>query len=778
MNISRIHIAIRGAVQGVGFRPFIYRLAIENNLRGYVLNNSSGVFIEAEGEEKTIQNFPFKIENEKPPLAIIISMEHSILDPVGYNDFIIKESEETNEVSAMILPDIAVCDACLNEMFDSKNRRYLYPFINCTNCGPRFSIIESLPYDRPNTSMKIFEMCDLCREEYDDPMNRRFHAQPTACSVCGPQLALWDENGIIISKKEKALISTSKLIKEGKIIALKGLGGFQLIVDASNDNAIEELRKRKHREEKPFALLFPNLDSIKIVCDVSPVEKRVLTSPESPIVLLKRKSGRKNLELDISSSIAPDNPYLGVMLPYTPLNHLLMKDLNMPIVATSANLSEEPICIDEIEALERLKGIADYFLVNNRPIVRHIDDSIVRVVKDREMIMRRARGFAPLPVQVESRENNSNDKTILAVGGHLKNSIALRIKGNVFISQHIGDLSTEEANKTFRKVIADFKTLYNVNPDVIICDDHPEYISSKYASSLSDSVSMVQHHYAHIAACRLENQLEGEALGVSWDGTGYGEDGSIWGGEFFLSSESSYRHIGQFKQFLLPGAEFAVREPRRSLAGLLYNIAGEKFDEDYADILSVHFTSKDLSLIKNMLLKKFNSPLTSSAGRLFDSVSALLNICSKSSYEGQGAMMLEFVADNKYTGCYTFKVRDNQKLIIEWAPMVKEIIDDVRNKVSPSTISAKFHNTLANIIFTVAEKMARKKIILSGGCFQNALLTERAIDLLQSKEFKVYWHQRVPPNDGGIALGQVAAYLFSEDKNKDFQKDKLINEVK
>lgn len=778
MNITRIHIAIRGAVQGVGFRPFIYRLAMESNLKGYVLNNSSGVFIEAEGEEKTIRDFLFKIENEKPPLAIIISMEHSFLDPVGYNDFIIKESEESDEISAIILPDIAVCDDCLSEMHDSKDRRYLYPFINCTNCGPRFSIIESLPYDRPNTSMKTFEMCDTCEEEYDDPMNRRFHAQPTACPECGPHLAIWDEKGNTISVKEEALINTAKLIKEGKIIALKGLGGFQLIVDASNDKAIKELRKRKHREEKPFALMFPNLESIKNICDVSLVEQRVLTSPESPIVLLKRKSGIQNPESGVSSYNAPGNPYLGVMLPYTPLHHLLMKELNIPIVATSANLSEEPICIDETEALERLKRITDYYLVNNRPIVRHLDDSIVRVVKNREMVLRRARGYAPLPVQLSDKQNKLNDKTILAVGGHLKNSIALRVKSNVFISQHIGDLSTGEANKTFRKVINDFKTLYNVNPDAIICDDHPEYISTKYAFTLSNTVNTIQHHYAHIAACRLENQLEGDALGVSWDGTGYGEDGTIWGGEFFLSNESSYKHIGQFKQFLLPGAEIAIKEPRRSFAGLLFEIAGENFDEEYSDILSTHFSSKELSLIKNMLIKRINSPITSSVGRLFDGVSALLNICSKSSYEGQSAMMLEFAADNNEIGSYSFKITDNKNLIVEWSPLVKDVIYDMRNKIAPSTISAKFHNTLANIILTVAEKFGRKKVILSGGCFQNAFLAERTIDLLQSKSFKVYWHQRVPPNDGGIALGQIAAYLFSEENNKEFHKGKLIKEVK
>jgi hydrogenase maturation protein HypF len=778
MKKIRIHIAIRGAVQGVGFRPFVYRIAVESKLNGYVLNNSAGVFIEAEGEEKTIRSFLFRIENEKPPLSIISSMEHSFLDPVDYNDFIIKESEESDEISAMILPDIAVCDDCLNEMFDPKDRRYLYPFINCTNCGPRFSIIESLPYDRPNTSMKTFEICEHCKEEYEDPMNRRFHAQPIACPDCGPQLALWVEKGNIISNKEEALNHTAKLIKEGEVIALKGLGGFQLIVDASNDEAIMEIRKRKHRDEKPFALMFPDLESIKLICDVSLAEQRVLTSPESPIVLLRKKIINNNSLFGIQNSVAPNNPYLGVMLPYTPLHHLLMKKLNVPIVATSANLSEEPICIDEIEALERLKGITDYFLVNNRPIVRHVDDSIVRIMKGREMVIRRARGYAPLPVQLTDKQNNLNDKTILAVGGHLKNSIALRVKNNVFISQHIGDLSTEEANKTFKKVINDFKTLYEVNPDTIICDNHPEYISTKYATSLSDNVNTVQHHYAHIAACRLENQIVGEAFGVSWDGTGYGLDGTIRGGEFFLSDESSYKHIGQFKQFSLPGGEIAIKEPRRSLAGLLFEISGEKFDEEYADILSTHFSSKELSLIKNMLIKKINSPITSSAGRLFDGVSALLNICSRSSYEGQAAMMLEFAADNNENGSYSFEITNGKKFVINWHSTIKEIITDIRSKIESSKIGAKFQNTLALIILNAAEKTQREKVILSGGCFQNVYLTERTIDLLQSKRFMVYWHQRVPPNDGGLSLGQIAAYILSNENQKEFKNDKLIKEVK
>ena len=777
MNKSRIQINIRGAVQGVGFRPFIYRLAKELELSGYVLNNSSGVHIEAEGIETSIRTFLLRIEKEKPTLAIITSLEYSVLDPVGYTEFTIKKSEYNNGVSALILPDIAVCDDCLKEMFNPDDRRYRYPFINCTNCGPRFSIIESLPYDRPNTSMKIFKMCDRCKAEYENPLDRRFHAQPTACPDCGPHLSLWNENGKTISEKENALLEAAELIKQKKIIALKGLGGFQLIADASDDEVINTLRRRKHREEKPFALMFPDLNSIKQLCDISEIEERVLKSPESAIVLLKRKSGIKYPASGISEFIAPGNPYIGAMLPYTPLHHLFMKELNFPVVATSANLSEEPICIDEREALERLKGIADYFFVHSRPIVRHVDDSIVRIVKNREMVIRRARGYAPLPIQLNSKQNKFIDDNVLAVGGHLKNSIALKVKNNVFISQHIGDLSTDEANKTFRKVINDFKLLYNTNPPKVISDLHPEYISTKYAKDKSKDVRTVQHHYAHIASCRLENQIEGEALGVSWDGTGYGLDGTIWGGEFFLSDDSLYKHIGQFKRFLLPGGEIAIKEPKRSLTGLLYEICNKSFDNNSLEILRKYFQEKEIQIITNMMDRKINSPLTSSVGRLFDGVSALLGICSISAYEGQAAMMLEFIAEKNVGESYAFEINEDDILQVDWTLIISEIISDIKNKVGQSVISAKFHNTLTKIILGIAEKVEKEKVILSGGCFQNAYLTEKTIDLLQSKNFKVYWHQRVPPNDGGIALGQIAAYLFSQKAPEENKKNKIINEV-
>ncbi|MFH2004667.1 MAG: carbamoyltransferase HypF, partial [Bacteroidota bacterium] len=541
--ISRSKIAIRGAVQGVGFRPFIYRLATEMNLKGFVNNSTLGVFIEVEGEKSILDEFILRIEKEKPPISVITSLEFSFLDPKGFTTFEIQKSQAAGQKTALILPDIAVCSDCINEMLNPNDRRYRYPFINCTNCGPRFSIIESIPYDRPNTSMRSFQMCEECQTEYEDPLNRRFHAQPIACPKCGPHIELWDESGKIISTRDEALKETAALISEGKIIALKGLGGFQLIVDARSDEAVKQLREKKHREEKPFALMFPKLEAIKDCCDVSAFEERLLCSPESPIVLLRRNQksvvspqgllrSSKNSEpqslpstlytlnsaLTLSEFVAPNNPYLGVMLPYTPLHHLLMNELKFPIVATSGNLSEEPMCIDEQEAVERLKGIADFFLVHNRPIVRHVDDSIVRVIDEREMVMRRARGYAPLPIQITGSNVNED---ILAVGGHLKNTVALKVGNNVFISQHIGDLSTNEAFNTFQKVIEDFQNLYESKVSKIICDLHPEYLSTKFAQTKNIKIEQVQHHYAHIAACRAENQIEGKALGVSWDGTGF-----------------------------------------------------------------------------------------------------------------------------------------------------------------------------------------------------------------------------------------------------------------
>jgi len=751
--MQRVAIVIRGAVQGVGFRPFIYRLASELHLKGFVLNSPAGVFIEAENKKEILNDFLLRIEKEKPVHAIIQSMEFSFLDAIGYTQFEIRESESNGKTSAIILPDIAVCDDCLKEMFDPNDRRYLYPFINCTNCGPRFSIIESLPYDRPNTSMKIFEMCDDCKNEYHNPLDRRFHAQPIACPNCGPHVELLTSSGEVLSKNNNAILQTAEKIFHGKIVALKGLGGYQLVCRADDENVIPLLRKRKNREGKPFALMFPDLESIKKVCEVFPFEERLLKSPEAPIVLLKRIE-KGNQEL-VHDSIAPGNPMLGVMLPYTPLHHLLLRELQIPVIATSGNLSEEPMCISENEAMQRLNSIADYFLIHNRPIVRHVDDSIVRVMMGREMIMRRARGYAPLPVELNCE---MEDETYLAVGGHLKNTVALSSGKNVFVSQHIGDLSTQEAYSAFQNVTNDFTELYETQNVHAVADLHPDYLSTKFAKSNFENLSFVQHHQAHVASCYAENKLEGTTLGVAWDGTGYGLDGTIWGGEFFRFNGYSFQHFAQFRKFPLPGGDLAVKEPKRSAVGLLFEIFGEKLFEERTEFVT-SFSEQGKKILLQMLKNKINTPLTSSVGRLFDAVAFLTGIKQTATYEGEAAMMLEFAATPNISYCYPFDLLPGEVMIIDWQKMIETILNEMKNKTSPKIISAKFHNTLVEIICSVAEKSNEEKIVLSGGVFQNAYLLEHAVHGLRAKGFKPYWHQRIPTNDGGISLGQIAVAM-------------------
>ncbi len=610
--------------------------------------------------------------------------------------------------------------------------------------------------------MKKFEMCPECKAEYQNPLNRRFHAQPNACPVCGPKLELWNDKGNVITEKNNALFLSVEAIRAGKIVAVKGLGGFHLMVDARNDEAVRRLRKRKHREEKPLALMFPSLEAIKLECEVDEFETRLLLSPESPIVLLKVKPKKGNII--IASSIAPSNPYLGVMLPYTPLHHILMKELGFPVVATSGNLSDEPICIDEHEALNRLKGIADMFLVHDRPIVRHIDDSIVRIMMGRELVIRRARGYAPLPISVGTRHGVS----LLAVGAHLKNTIALTSEDNVFISQHIGDLETKESLDAFHRVVSDFQTLYEIKPAQIVCDFHPDYLSSKFARSAGIPHVEVQHHYAHVASCMAENQLEGELLGVSWDGTGYGLDGTIWGGEFLSTTDTSFERIATFRSFRLPGGEKAIKEPRRVALGILYEIFGEDvFHRD--DLISVlAFKSAELDVLKQMFVKKVNTPVTTSAGRLFDAVASLIGLRQIVNYEGQAAMELEFLIQSvENEECYPFEIDEAPNLkIVDWQSIFSGILTDMKNHISQSIISVKFHNTLVEIIVAVAIKIKKNRVVLSGGCFQNKYLTVRAVKRLREEGFHPYWHQRIPTNDGGIALGQVYAALHMYQKKK------------
>jgi hydrogenase maturation protein HypF len=746
-QVARLRIVIRGAVQGVGFRPFIYRLASEMALKGWVSNSSQGVFIEVESSPETLRKFLRRVEEERPAIAFIQSLESSFADPLGFESFEIRPSMQ-GEKTAFVLPDIATCPDCRQEIFDPANRRYRYPFTNCTNCGPRFTIIESLPYDRSATTMKKFAMCPECMAEYGDPLDRRFHAQPNACPSCGPQLVLWDANGAVLANRDEALKATADAIRAGQIVAVKGLGGFHLLADARNETAVVELRQRKHREEKPLALMYPSLEGVRESCVVDEQEARLLCSTESPIVLLGRKESDT-----LAASIAPHNPYLGVMLPYTPLHHLLMAELSFPVVATSGNLSDEPICTDEHDALERLRGIADLFLVHDRPIVRHVDDSIARIVLGRELVLRRARGFAPLPLMYQEELPST-----LAVGAHQKNTIAASIGQQIFVSQHIGDLETTEAFGAFEKVIASFKSLYEFRPEVVAHDLHPNYMSSAFARKQDGKVIAVQHHYAHMLACMVDNDVAPPVLGVSWDGSGYGPDGTVWGGEFLSVNELGFERVAHLRTFRLPGSEVSVREPRRVAIGLLYAVFGEStFERD--DLLPVAtFSSNERQVLSTMLEHGLNAPLTSSMGRLFDGVAALIGLRQTARFEGQAAMELEFAAQESDTqDSYTMQLKGNAPIVVDWAPMIRQIISEVRQEVPASVIARKFHNAIAGATVPVAQAIGLERVALSGGCFQNKLLTELAVTQLQTAGFKVYWHQRVPPNDGGISVGQIAA---------------------
>lgn len=749
----RLHVAVRGAVQGVGFRPFVYRLATEMGLRGWVNNSPQGVFIEVEGAGAAVRTFLTRLESEKPQRASIRSVEPQVLEPAGYDDFEIRRSSQDGAKTALVLPDIATCPDCLAEILDPTNRRYRYPFTNCTNCGPRYSIIEALPYDRPNTTMKRFAMCDRCREEYENPLDRRFHAQPTACPDCGPLLEFWDAKGIVRATHEEALLAATVAIQKGSVVALKGLGGFHLIVDACDQTAVRRLRRRKRREEKPLALMFPTVEHVRSECDLSDPEERLLMAPEAPIVLLRRHLAGGSI---IADAVAPHNPYLGAMLPYTPLHHLLMAELGFPVVATSGNLSDEPICTDETEALERLKGIADFFLVHNRPIARHVDDSVVRVLMGREMMIRRARGYAPMPVPL-----SQPTPPIMAVGAHLKNAVAVAVGCEAFISQHIGDLETTQANAAFECVSGDLQRLFDLKPVIVACDEHPDYRSTQFARTLGKPMLPVQHHYAHVLACMADNGIVAPVLGVAWDGTGYGADGTIWGGEFLAINESGFKRVAHFRTFRLPGGEKAVKEPRRSAFGLLYEAFGDAMTE-WDDLPSMRSFSKgDRETLASMLRSDINAPRTSSVGRLFDAVASLCGVRHEDRFEGQAAIELEFALDGASAGeRYEFDLvqpSDGGPIIVDWAPVLDAVLQDVRAGLRPRAISVRFHNALVETVASVAARVGLHNVVLSGGCFQNAYLLEHAVRRLENEGFQAFWHRNVPSNDGGIALGQIMA---------------------
>lgn len=728
--------------------------------------------MEIEGPETARREFLLRVTAERPPHSYIYGLEAVELAPEGYVDFQIRPSTSEGDRTALVLPDIATCADCVREIFDPANRRYRYPFTNCTHCGPRFSIIEALPYDRANTSMKGFVMCPDCRAEYEDPCDRRFHAQPNACPRCGPQVILWNAAGQELAQRDDALVATVRALRDGAIVAVKGLGGFHLLVRADDQEAVLRLRARKHREAKPLALMCPSLEVARTLAEIDTLEARALTSPEAPIVLCRRRP-----QAPVAPAVAPKNPWLGLMLPYTPLHHLLMADLGMCVVATSGNISDEPLCIDEREALGRLKGIADLFLVHNRPIVRHLDDSLVRVALGREMVLRRARGYAPLPVRVGAKL-----PPVLAVGGHLKNTVALGSGQEVFLSQHLGDLDATATLAVFERTIEDLTRLFSIKPERVMVDAHPDYLSTRFARRLGPPVVCVQHHLAHVLACMADNNLEAPVLGVAWDGTGYGSDASIWGGEFLRVTASRVERVAYLRPFRLPGGEQAIREPRRAALGLLYGMLGEEvFNHTELPPLRA-FKPGELRALRALLNRSINSPWTSSIGRLFDAVASLLDLRQFSSFEGQAAMDVEFAVEpgeeqesypmprrelemerrnsKRLVMCtdrpewHTFAIPERQ-WILDWEPLLKALLQDLQAGKPISQICLRFHHALVNAILDVARATEVPRIALAGGCFQNTYLLVSTVTNLRREGFTPHWHQRIPTNDGSLSLGQL-----------------------
>jgi hydrogenase maturation protein HypF len=721
-------------------------LARELDLAGWVSNTPQGVLLEVEGSPARLETFVERVQRERPRHSSIHGLETSDHPVAGYTGFEIRSSAGGGARTAVVLPDLATCADCLSEVLDPGDRRYRYPFTNCTNCGPRFSIVEALPYDRPNTTMKGFVMCPACRAEYEDPGDRRFHAQPNACPGCGPHLELWDVGGAVLATGDAALCEAAARLGRGAVVAVKGLGGFHLLVDARSEAAVGTLRQRKRREEKPFAVMYPDLATVKASCEVTAREEDLLRSAGAPIVLLRTRP-----RAGVAAGVAPGNPYLGVMLPYAPLHHLLLAEVEFPLIATSGNLSEEPICTDEREALHRLSGVADAFLVHNRPIARHVDDSVVRVAAGREMVLRRARGYAPLPVGLCEKV-----PPLLAVGAQLKDAVAVGIGHDVFVSQHIGDLDTPQAFEAFRKVGDDLSQMYDLRPIAVACDLHPDYLSTQFARRSGLPVVAVQHHHAHVLSCMAENRLQGSVLGVSWDGTGYGPDHTAWGGEFLRVTGAGYERAAHLRTFPLPGGDRAVREPRRSALGLLYELlGGEVFGR--LDLPPVQaFAPAELAVLRAMLTKGVHSPRTSSAGRLFDAVAAVTGLRQVTRFEGQAAIELEFALDGVATD-QAYEVGDVRSTVVDWSALVRAVLEDVDRGTPASVISARFHNALVAIIVAVAQRVGETRVVLTGGCFQNRYLLERAVRRLRWEGFEPYWHRQLPPNDGGIAVGQVLA---------------------
>ena len=747
-EVQARRVVVEGIVQGVGFRPFVHSLATRHGLAGWVRNTAQGVEIEAEGLASAVETFLKRLTAEAPPLAHIQRITSEDGSPRGFTTFEILRSHDGLGFQP-VPPDVATCPECLREIFDPLDRRFRYPFTNCTNCGPRFTIIVAIPYDRPNTTMERFEMCEECRQEYENPFDRRFHAQPNACPTCGPHLKLVDAVGRPISGEP--LAKTRSLLRAGLIVAIKGLGGFHLACNAADEAAVRRLRERKGREDKPLALMVADLLTVERYCVLSEGERSILISQARPIVLCQKRR-----ESPVAPSVAPGIGQLGIMLPYSPLHHLLFDGDGCPgaLVMTSGNRSDEPIATDNTEALARLEAIADAFLIHDRPIHIRCDDSVARIAGAAEMPIRRSRGYAPFPVRLpfESRP-------ILACGAELKSAVCLSRGPYAFMSPHIGDLENYETYSSYYEMVQRMKALFRIEPEAIAHDLHPSYLSTRYALEADPALARVavQHHHAHVAACMAEHSLTGPVIGVAFDGTGYGTDGKIWGGEFLVADYVAFRRIAHFSYVALPGGDRAVREPFRMALAHLRGACGE-WSQRLPPVREA--TSDELRVIARQIDGGLNAPMTSSVGRLFDAVASLLGVRHRTRYEAQAAMELEALVDSSERGSYPVVLTGSEPVIIDSGSIIRAIVADLERLIPASVIAARFHWTLAAAILEnsirIRQATGLNRVALSGGVFQNVTLLSRACRELEHAGFEVFTHRVVPANDGGIALGQVA----------------------
>ncbi len=747
---ARLSVRVHGTVQGVGFRPYVYGLGRDLGLGGFVGNDAQGVFIEAEGDPTDLAAFVERLPLEAPPLAVVEQVSVSPIPAVGERSFLIVASTAVGARDVAVSPDVATCAECLREVFDPRDRRHGYPFTNCTHCGPRFTIIRDVPYDRAATTMAGFAMCADCEREYHDPADRRFHAQPVCCPACGPRLRLMGRDGRALAGDP--IHATAGLLRDGRVVAVKGLGGYHLAVDAANEAAAESLRARKHREDKPFALMVPDAAAARQLCDVSTEEESLLASPARPVVLLRRRPDAR-----VAPSVAPGNRSLGTMLPYTPLHHLLAAAHGAPFVLTSGNLADEPIAYDDRDAFARLGGVADAFLTHDRPIHMRVDDSVVRIIGGSPTPLRRSRGYAPQPLGLPW----SFPRPVLACGAELKNTVCLGKGKRAYVSHHIGDLENYETFRSFTQALEHLCRLFDVAPEVVAHDLHPEYLSTKHATELDGlTLSGVQHHHAHVASCLADNGVAGPAIGVAFDGLGLGTDGTLWGGEILVADLCGFERVGHLDTVPMPGAAAAIREPWRMAAAHLQ----QAFPDDVHEGLSVaRRNSERWPAVLAVAGAGVNSPMTSSVGRLFDAVAAILGVRDTVNYEGQAAVELEQWADPQETDTYPTAVvggGEDTALRIRGADLVRAVVADLEAGVGVSVIAARFHNSLAQAVVgacrSVREDSGLSTVALSGGVFQNVLLVRRALAALEAAGFRALCHSRVPPNDGGISLGQAA----------------------